>query len=484
VASADAYGGVKIFDTGTGTTRWELEPQDSVEFMPSVTFAADGERVAWSSRGRGAFVLNLASAEFSGNTQPIELRGHGKAVTNLRFDLSGARLLTVSADSTAIVWDAESGTAIRTLRGHSAGLNSGRFGPDALVLTTADDGTARIWDGDTGAGIRTLHGGGDHVLAEFAHASAYAVTLAARGGPRVWPLDDLPALVIWEEDGGLPAASLNGDTMFVVRGFESTVAWNLRTRSQVTDAAVIAGIAAEVATDTLPVPDAIAGGGSVQGRDESAEGRTVLVGYRTAAVHYAGAGTEPFATPERDVEVSAVALAPNPELFAVAFGKDEDDETATIELWTRGAVRPMNLRASGSVKAVAFSPDGTRLATAGETVQLWDPRTRVLLEAFGDMSEDLVTTVAFSADSRYLIAGTEEGELRVWRVDVRSLVSTPSGSPVQVWPASDWRRTVAAIEQRTTACLTAPQRARFLGETDRVAAGGAARCRDESARAE
>ncbi len=453
VASADAYGGLVVFDTRADSIVWMRDQLDVDAYVPSVALDSDEGRVAWSGPDGAAYLLNLASTGSSSAGEPVELRGHRKVVTNIRFSPSGDRLLTLSADSTAAVWNVNSGDVLHTLQGHASGLNDGRFNQDGtLVVTTAADGIARLWDVGTGEEIRSLHGGGAHVLAKFGHASPNVVTIASRGGLRMWPPLDPPTLVIREE----PDA----------------------------DEAVMSGLGDEPATDSLPVPALIPEGGQrmIRGVDQSADGRAVLVGYQKAAVLHVAGGSEPFVTPERDIEINAVALAPRTERFAVALGTDEDSETATIELWTPGADRPTELRAAGTVKALAFGPDGMRLAAAGTAVHLWDPQTRVLLEVFGDGSDDLMTSLAFSADGRYLTAATEAGDARTWRVDVRSLVATPADGPERAWPASDWRATIAEIVGSTNACLTADQRAQFLRESARFAAAAAERCRREALR--
>src|SRR5947209_483206 len=74
---------------------------------------------------------------------------------------------------------------------------------------------------------------------------------------------------------------------------------------------------------------------------------------------------------------------------------------------------------SGCVWALAFSPDGRRLASGSEddTVKLWDARTGELertLLGHGSRIECL----AFSPDGGRLASGSDDGTVRLW--DLRS----------------------------------------------------------------
>ncbi|KAK3683085.1 hypothetical protein LTR37_020570 [Vermiconidia calcicola] len=97
-------------------------------------------------------------------------RGHTNGVMSLQFD--SEHLITGSYDTTAKVWNVQTGEVLRTLRGHTSGIRCLQF-DDSKLMTGSLDCTLRLWNWKTGqclrvfqahtAGIVTLHFSGPWV---------------------------------------------------------------------------------------------------------------------------------------------------------------------------------------------------------------------------------------------------------------------------------------------------------------------------------
>jgi len=83
--------------------------------------------------------------------RPILLKGHERSITCVKYNYDGDLLFSASKDSIPSVWRAESGERLGTFEGHKGAvwdLDSDRF--STRLVTASADTTARLWDLETG----------------------------------------------------------------------------------------------------------------------------------------------------------------------------------------------------------------------------------------------------------------------------------------------------------------------------------------------
>src|SRR5262249_5012393 len=109
----------------------------------AVVFSADGRLILTGDRhGNMARLLDADTG-----TEVKTLKGHTGAVLAVAFSRDGRTVLTGSADRTARLWEAATGKELQVFRGHSVPVTAIAFSPGAQhILTGGLDGYAKVWD--------------------------------------------------------------------------------------------------------------------------------------------------------------------------------------------------------------------------------------------------------------------------------------------------------------------------------------------------
>lgn len=148
LAGRSPWGQIDIWSPMKDRAEFTLDCQDTGG-VDALCWSPDGARLASSgSRNRSIRIWDAKSGRFLNFLQLFE--GHRSNIEVLMWSPDGVRIASCSIESTAKVWNAETGALIGTYPGHSGGVYGLAWSPDGTRIASGDGhGAIHIWSPET-----------------------------------------------------------------------------------------------------------------------------------------------------------------------------------------------------------------------------------------------------------------------------------------------------------------------------------------------
>lgn len=425
--TTDQNGNLIIWDLANGVAIRTIEHEEA-PLRGGVVVTADGTQVVSADDNGNVMVWDVNSD----SAQPVLFfRGHDARVPSLDISPLGGEVVTVSFDSTAIIWDLLGrGVEIRRFDGNSAVVYQSTISADStLTASGSSDGRILIWDTDSGEIL--------HDIQQNSLEAVYSVDFNADGSRLISSSED-GSVTLWDTATG-EALQTFSDLQVPVR----TVTFS-------PDGNFIAGAGGQVQITDTRLPDNRIILWDLEGQVvQTFEGHQAAV----RAVAFTPNGNQLLSGSD-DTQIILWDIVTGEQIrtfdghtdavWSISFNADgsqflsgsRDTQIIQWETETSSIINRLVGHQTG-VRAVAFHPDGRYavsgggdISTTGSTndyeLLYWDVQNSVVLRDMPGHTET-IRSLMFNADGSNILSASNDGHVILWYADTLDSLITRIG---------------------------------------------------------